>query len=73
MTKTEILYNRWDPNLPGARYVAIQTNTDNPYVLDTYFTMEEVPQLDMDVALLNRDQAFRLFKFKKANLSEMGQ
>ena len=73
--KTTIIYEgKEDPTIQqGVTFVAIQTETQPPYVFATYSTRhtEDLPKLSEDMLIISTDQAKRLFDFKKGNLADL--
>jgi len=71
--KTPVVYEREDPNQQGVTFVAIQTETQPPYVWAVYFTrhQKDLPKLEVDILILPVEQAQKLFDFKKGNLAEL--
>lgn len=67
------MYDAWDPNHEGVRYIAIQTEAEPPYVWAAYVTrhQEDLPKLGNDMLVLPIEQAKRLFDFKKRNLENI--
>ena len=74
MTKTIVLYDKKDPTYVGVRHVAIQTETQPPYVFQVYMTSfrEDLPRsLPSDILLISVDQARKLFNFQKGNIADV--
>ena len=71
--RTPVVYEGQDPNQKGVTYVAIQTETQPPYVWATYFTrhQEDLPKLGKDMLVLPVKHAQELFDFKKGNLADL--
>ena len=72
--KTPVIYEgNKDPNREDVTFLAIQTETQLPYVFATYSTrhQEDLPKLGQDMLVLPVGQAKRLFDFKKGNLADV--
>lgn len=72
-TKTTIIYENHDPNQSGVTFVAIQTETQPPYVWATYFIKhrEDLPRLSKDLLIVPVEQAKKLFDFEKGTLADL--
>ena len=71
--KTPVIYEGKDPNQSGVTFIAIQTQTQPPYVWETYSIRhrEDLPKLGNDMLVLPVEQAKKLFDFKKGNLADL--
>lgn len=77
MTKTEVIYDgeRYNPNREEVTHVAIQSETNPPYVWRTYKTSNEtnLPKLGKDLVLMPIRAARNLFDFKEGKLVEVAR
>lgn len=66
-------YRILDPDLPGVTFVAIQTQTEPPYVWATYFTRDrgELPKLPEDLLVLPVAEAKSLFEFRECSIADL--
>jgi len=71
MTKTLVIYDTEDPYRKGIDHIAIQTETNPPYIFATYHKTRVPKSLGSDMLLLSIEQAKKLFKFKKGSLVEL--
>ena len=71
--KTPVIYEGKDPNQKGVTFVAIQTETQPPYIFEIYSTRNrrDLPKLKEDIVVLPVEQARRLFDFKEGNLADL--
>jgi hypothetical protein len=70
MSKTVVYYDQKNPTQSGVKFLAIQVETNPPYVWATYFS-EDVPNLPSDLLVIRVDHALKLFNFKKGNLKDV--
>ena len=73
MNKTVVVYESKNPFQEGVTHIAIQTETQPPYVWATYFCPrgDSLPRLGDDMLVISADQARHLFDFKQGNLDEL--
>mgnify|MGYP001598005878 CR=1 FL=1 len=71
--KTPVIYEGKDPNQEGVTFVAIQTETQPPYIFEIYSARNrrDLPKLKEDIVVLPVEQARRLFDFKEGNLADL--
>lgn len=68
MAKTQVMYQRWNPNNGHVAFVAIQTETNPPHVWRTYSRGDSLPTLDDGLVILPITAARNLFEFKEGHL-----
>ena len=70
--KTPVIYEEQDPTQEGVTFVAIQTETEPPYVWAAYFIRrEDIPRLGEDMLVIPVKLADRLFDFQKGSINEL--
>ncbi len=70
MAKTKVIYNVWNPNSTYVENVAIQTESNPPYVWRCYSKFETLPKLGSDMILLPIKAARLLFDFQESKLEK---
>ena len=68
MSKTKIVYYAKDPFQKGVKYLAIQTESDPPYVWECWASLVNVPKLGDDMLLIKLEHALKLFEFKEVKV-----
>ena len=70
LEKIPVIYDPWNPNNEGVTHIAIQIESSQPYVWRVYYAGETIPRLPEDLLIVTRQQANRLFEFRKGDLKE---
>lgn len=69
MAKTKVIYSSKNPNYDWVKYIAIQTESNPPYVWATYGgRRENVPNLPEDLVVLPIKAARNIFDFQEGKL-----
>lgn len=73
--KTTVLYDARDPYISGITFLAIQTESKQPYVWCTYTVknITELPKLGTDMLVLSISEAKQQFNFKKGNIGDLAR